>query len=42
MINGPRRAENSCDVMRGIAEIDVVKREGWRQRVRVTVSSGED
>ena len=30
MISGPARAESSCDVMRGMAEIEVVKRDGWR------------
>ena len=42
MISRPARAERSCDVRRGIAEIDVVKRDGWRKRVRVIVSSEED
>ena len=27
---------------RGIAKMEVVKRDGWRKRVRVTVSLGED
>ena len=38
MISGPARAERNCEVRRGIAEMDVVKRDGWRKRVRVTVS----
>ena len=42
MISGPARAERNCEVRWGIAEMDVVKRDGWRKRVRVTVSSGED
>ena len=42
VIRGPARAERNCDVRRGMAEIEVVKRDGWRKRVRVTVSSRED
>ena len=38
---GPARAERNCDVRRGMAEMEVVKRDGWRKRVRVTVSSRE-
>ena len=42
MISGPARAERNCEVRRGIAEMDVVKRDGWRKRVRVAVSSVGD
>ena len=30
MSNGPARAERSCEVRRGIAEMELVKRDGWR------------
>ena len=30
VIRGPARAERNCDVRRGMAEIEVVKRDGWR------------
>ena len=39
VIRGPARAERNWEVRRGIAEMDVVKRDGWRKRVRVAVSS---
>ena len=42
MISGPARAERNCEVRRGIAKMELVKHNGWRKRVRVTVSSGED
>ena len=42
MISRPARAERNCEVRRGIAKMEVVRRDGWRKRMRVTVSSGED
>ena len=30
VIRGPARAERNCEVRRGIAEMEVVKRDGWR------------
>ena len=30
VIRGPARAERNCDVRRGMAEIEVVKHDGWR------------
>ena len=29
MIRGPARAERNCEVRRGIAEMEVVKHDGW-------------
>ena len=30
VIRRPARAERNCDVRRGMAEMEVVKRDGWR------------